>query len=205
MTQVERIIEVARGDEIDGEEWRDVVGWEGLYEVSSEGRVRSVDRYVPSRPGRFQNIKGKTLNCFPRRGAYREVNLSAVFAGRKRCAVKVHRLVAKAFIPNPDELPYVNHKDADTTNNRVCNLEWCSAKYNVNYGECRAKNQRARRPYGGKVVAAYDKTGNEKIRIKPMSAVVDYGYSFYGVRDALCGNKPTYGGLRWRYIDEHAS
>ena len=109
------------------EEWRPVVGYEGLYEVSSYGRVRGVDRY----DNRNCFRKGKVLSPFKDRYGY----LSVVLSCNGKCkTTNVHRLVAKAFLPNPDNLPQVNHKDEVKLNNCVDNLEWCSAKYNNTYG-----------------------------------------------------------------------
>ena len=99
------------------EEWKNVIGYEGLYEVSNIGNVRSV-------------IRNKLLRLSKTKG-YIQVYL---YKNGIRTGLKVHRLVAQAFIPNPDNLPQVNHKDEDKTNNSVENLEWCNAKYNVNYG-----------------------------------------------------------------------
>lgn len=90
------------------EQWRSVPGYEGLYEVSSEGRVRNAKGYVMS-PG--TNERGYKRLALWRRGA-----------GSKE--FKVHRLVAMAFLPNPDDLPEVNHKDLDKANNALSNLEW---------------------------------------------------------------------------------
>ena len=106
--------------------WIPVVGYEGLYEVSSYGRVRSLDRY----DSRNHFRKGKLMN-FIYEGEYLKVDFSKNGINKRYV---VHRLVAKAFIPNPDNLPQINHKDEDKTNNRVDNLEWCDAKYNINYG-----------------------------------------------------------------------
>ena len=107
--------------------WRPVVGYEGLYEVSSYGRVRSLDRY----DGRNHFIKGKLLKNRDNGNGYLICILS------KNGIVKnkyIHRLVVEAFIPNPDNIKEVNHKDEDKTNNNVENLEWCDRKYNCNYG-----------------------------------------------------------------------
>ena len=109
--------------------WRPVVGYEGLYEVSSLGRVRSLDRYVKSKSYRLH--KGKILSPAKDTTGYLKVVLSC---NGKSKTIKVHRLVAIAFLYNPDNLPEVNHLDEDKTNNRVDNLEFCNRKYNCNYG-----------------------------------------------------------------------
>ena len=106
--------------------WRPVMGYEGFYEVSNQGRVRSVDRYDNNNHFR----KGELMNLF-----YGCGYLRVIFS--KNGIVKkhlVHRLVAQAFIPNPLSLPQVNHIDENKSNNNVDNLEWCTAKYNINYG-----------------------------------------------------------------------
>ena len=99
------------------EEWRDIEGYEGIYQVSNYGRVKSVKR-------------GIILKTFERKG-YPAVTLSKDGVGR---SYSVHRLVGEAFIPNPDNLPYINHKDETRDNNHVSNLEWCTASYNNTYG-----------------------------------------------------------------------
>lgn len=105
--------------------WKAVVGYEGKYEVSNLGRVASLSY------DRTGERKILTPNAHPIKGHYRIVLYD--FNG-KRHTHQAHRLVAEAFIPNPDNLPMINHKDEDPTNNRVNNLEWCDAKYNNAYG-----------------------------------------------------------------------
>lgn len=121
------------------EEWRGVKGFPN-YEVSNLGNVRSIDHY--DRMGRFQ--KGRILKqCFDGRGNYLHVQLSR---GDKAIPQNVHRLVAIAFLENPDSLPEVNHKDEDKANNAVSNLEWCTHIYNNNYGSKKSASRGENNP-----------------------------------------------------------
>jgi hypothetical protein len=111
--------------------WRDIEGYEGLYQVSNLGRVKSLYRVTISNSGRRYTCQEMILRQGVSTRNYRNVVL------RKNCSSKtysVHQLVARAFIPNPDNLPMINHKDENPSNNCVDNLEWCTAKYNSNYG-----------------------------------------------------------------------
>ena len=116
--------------------WKPVVGYEGLYEVSSLGMVRSVDRkeVFHHKDGkqieRFRHGKTMTPN-YDGKGCYLHVRLTKNGIGK---STNVHRIVATAFIPNPNNLPEVNHIDEDKTNNAVSNLEWCDHLYNNRYG-----------------------------------------------------------------------
>lgn len=107
--------------------WRPIDGYEGLYEVSNTGLIRSLDRFVGNR----NRIKGKILSIKIEKTGYCSV---ALFKYGKMKRYLVHRLVAKTFIPNTEGLPQVNHRDENKRNNRVDNLEWCDSKYNINYG-----------------------------------------------------------------------
>ncbi len=121
------------------ENWRFIPGYEGLYEVSNLGNVRSVTAKIYRNNGTTYIRRGKLLGIRDF-GKYTQVILSK--QGNAKC-YGVHRLVAQAFIPNPDNLPCVNHKDEDRTNNCVDNLEWCTYKYNNEYNDrvdkCRQK------------------------------------------------------------------
>ena len=111
--------------------WKDVKGFEGFYQVSNLGRVRSLDRISVSENRSAQKIKGTIKKVKVGKNGYYMVMFYK--DSKYKCAY-VHRLVAQAFIPNPDNLPQVNHKDEIRTNNCVDNLEWCDSKYNNNYG-----------------------------------------------------------------------
>ena len=109
------------------EEWRDIKGFEGKYMVSNLGRVKSLNY---NKTGKEKIMKGVP-------DGYGYFQLSLCKEGKvKNC--RINRLVAQAFIPNPDNLPEVNHKDKIRTNNRVDNLEWCTTQYNVEYSRAKA-------------------------------------------------------------------
>ena len=118
------------------EEWRDVEGYEGLYMVSNLGRVKSL-------VGSYGRTRIKILDQKPDAHGYKRV---ALYKNGNKEYFKVHRLVAGAFIPNPNNLPCVNHKIDDyehRSDNRVENLEWCTYEYNNNYGSRNEKLSKA--------------------------------------------------------------
>lgn len=138
------------------EEWRDIAGYESYYQVSSLGRVRSVERWVQDRFGMKApyRIHEKILKPKRSQTGYLFVHLSKDGHAHPQ---RIHRMVAEAFIPNPDRLPTVNHKNEDKTDNRVENLEWCTQAYNNEYGTRTQRSQlsqKQRRP-----VTMYTKDG----------------------------------------------
>lgn len=110
------------------EEWKDVVGYEGLYKVSSYGRV--------------MKVTGRELAQRKDKDGYLIVTL---YRDKIRKDYKVHRLVGMAFIENPNNYPMINHKDESKDNNCVSNLEWCTVKYNNNYGSRNDKISKAQK------------------------------------------------------------
>ena len=142
--------------------WKDIKDYEGLYQVSDEGLVRSLDRYIVWKTNfkRFQ--KGRVLKseCCKSTG-YLYVNLNK---NNKAKHCTVHRLVAQAFIPNPDNLPHVNHKDEDRTNNRADNLEWITNEDNLKYSNAWKKGAKNRRDYNGENNPFYGKHHTEETK-----------------------------------------
>ena len=111
------------------EDWKDIAGWEGLYAVSSNGRIKSYDRLVTELNGKTRTHKGR-LVTLKKSGRYHGVSLFLHGVGQRYYA---HRLVAEAFIPNPDGRPEVNHKDGNKFNNCVSNLEWATRSENAKH------------------------------------------------------------------------
>lgn len=110
------------------EVWNDIVGFEDYYMVSNLGRVKRKSREVNNNSyGGKMIMKGKILSPYLSKKGYSTLRLQV---DNKRYSFPVHRLVAKAFIDNPDDKPQVNHIDGDKTNNNVTNLEWCNNSEN---------------------------------------------------------------------------
>lgn len=178
--------------------WKDVVGYEGLYEVSSLGQVRSLC-YLHT---------GQTKVLKPAK--YRRGYLRVVLCKNgKRKPSLVHRLVAEAFIPNPSNLPQVNHKDEVKTNNLVfldengivvpekSNLEWCDCHYNNNFG---TRNERAAKALS-RPVLQYDKFGN-LVKKWPSVAEVSrrFGWAHQNISKCCLGKRKSAYGFVWRYV-----
>lgn len=135
------------------EQWKDVPNYEGLYQVSSFGRVKSFRKST-----KFGCQDEYILKPTVASHGYAEVTL---YDKAVRHKFLVHRLVASVFIPNPDNLPQINHKDENPLNNAVNNLEWCTAAYNNAYGTAQIRKiDTVSTPveqitYDGKVIAIY--------------------------------------------------
>lgn len=115
------------------EEWRPAVGYENYLMVSNTGRVIRKERMVNSSRNNMRKCGGyEVIPTIGKRGYY-YINLRVTQAGISK-SITVHSLVAKTFIPNPQHLPCVNHKDENKLNNNIDNLEWCTNEYNITYG-----------------------------------------------------------------------
>ena len=111
------------------EEWRDIKGFEGFYQVSNEGRVKSLDRYVDNFWGTKQFVRERILKGTTDKDGYLMVYLCKDGKSKNR---KVHRLVAEAFIPNTENGTSIDHINTLKDDNRVENLRWCTPKENSN-------------------------------------------------------------------------
>ena len=176
------------------------------YEVSNLGRVRSLDRTILCKNGTVRNVTGKNIKPFVVGKGYEAVELCSGVASRY---VKVHRLVALAFIANdnPKLFTQVNHIDENKRNNRVDNLEWCTASYNVNHGT--ANERRANSL--GKQFVALNESGKIVAKYQKLSEVKADGFCPNRVQSALHGMRAwkrvhdsnpehRYKGRTWWYV-----
>lgn len=118
------------------EKFKPVQGYAGIYEISNLGRVKSLSRVIERNDGNTRVTEDRIILPFLTKCGYHQIVLCKDGVRKKHL---IHRLVANAFIENPDKLPIINHKDENKLNNRVDNLEWCSAYYNLRYGKMQAK------------------------------------------------------------------
>jgi hypothetical protein len=176
-------------------EWKIVEGTDGYYEVSNDGLVRSTGKYARVCGGGYRYVKPKMIasNKYPNGYTYVNITLN----GERHTAL-VHRLVAKAFLENPLNLPEINHKDENISNNHVDNLEWCSSKYNANYG---TRNKRCREGNRKQFVSIIriDKSGNRKRYECIGDAKRETGADVSAIIRVCKGKNLTAGGYYWEY------
>lgn len=189
------------------EQWRDVVGYEGLYAVSNNGRVKSVDNYhtfisklgKPSKRFKRGKFLGRTFSH-----DYNRVTLCKLAVSK---IMSVHRLVAIAFIPNPNEYPDVNHIDGNKRNNNVSNLEWCTKSQNTIHSYSVLKRTASPNSLnkGGEHPASvpilqFDLNGSF---IKEWAAVIEIqrelGVNSTNVIACCRGKQKTCGGFIWKH------
>ena len=175
--------------------WKDIKGYENLYQVSNMGKIKSLGN------GSSSQSKHRIMKlCFSTKG-YLMVGLCK--NGDKK-TFKVHRLVAEAFLPNPDNLPQVNHKDEDKTNNSVDNLEWCDTDYNLHYGS-RLNRISCSNTNNIKLSKSVIALKDNKVCMYFPSTMEAKRMGFHQANVYLCciGERYTHKGYEWKYLDDY--
>lgn len=166
--------------------WKEIHGYEGLYLISDEGEVMSLPREKRNKRGKYKTQQ-RILRP-GKRGRGKQLYKFVVLSdenGTKHFSI--HRLVAEAFIDNPNNLPEVNHKDENPFNNRVENLEWCSKQYNIEYSK-------------GKHISQYTLDGEKLAEYRSITVASKItGVQRTAINNNLTGWSETAGGYIWRY------
>ena len=166
------------------EEWKDIVGYEGLYQVSNLGRIKALERKYKHRtyPSIILKLREDTHGYLQ----------TFLYKKNIRKTYLVHRLVAVAFIKNPNHYDEVNHIDEDKTNNKLSNLEWCNRNYNVNYGNRTLKTAKKIEQYdlNNNFIKAWNSIAEASRKLKVASS---------GISACCIGINKTCGGYIWKY------
>ena len=182
--------------------WKDIKGYEGLYQVSNLGRVKRLPYVIEliTSKGNFikKSYKESILKCSLARNGYKRVTL------RKNSVAQykhVHRIVAESFIPNTNNYPCINHKDENKTNNNVSNLEWCSYSYNNTYGDLKAKRARTYSINHSRKIEMRSMLGRVVKKFNSVKEAASFlGGTSTSIDRALNGTRKTAYGYKWNLI-----
>ena len=174
--------------------WLPIEGYD-FYEVSNLGRVRRLESVVTNTNGITRKVQGKILKPMTNNSGYLMVRLCKNGISRP---FLIHRLVSAAFLPNPDKKPQVNHLSEDKLNNSVENLEWCTAKENVNYG---TRNKRASEKHQKPVLCVE----LNQIFSSLTEAAKQLRLNVGNLGSVLAGRRKTAGGYHWEYAETKAA
>lgn len=167
-------------DHLEGEIWKNIEGYEGIYEISNYGRIKNVKR--GSLVQHCLNKVGYAVVKLPKEG--------------KRVHHKLHRLIANAFLPNPNNYPVINHKDEVKANNNLSNLEWCTHQYNNTYNQIHYRRNKSHR-------TSVIKMSIDGVFIESYNSVNEAGASNNihpsSISNCLRGRDKTAAGFRWKY------
>lgn len=181
--------------------WKDVAGYEGLYQVSNMGKVRSLTRKVKIQDTNKNRVFRGSIKagCYELKNGYHVVSL---YKNGKSKRFFTHRLVAAAFLENPLNLPQVNHKDENKKNNSVDNLEWCDAKYNTNYGYCIEKRVAPQR-----VKVSQFSMDGKYIKTYESMACIERVLGFNHSAICMCCKEQMQSayGYRWKYAKDYGN
>jgi len=184
-----------KGTEKESEKWRQIPRLDGTYFVSTLGNVKRVEHIRVNSRGIPHHIKEKAISQGNDKDGYKQVCLHT--SDGRQHQRKVHRLVAEAFIPNPNDYPCVNHKDECKSNNSVSNLEWCTRTYNINYGTTKQRIAKSlARP-----IAQFSKNGKLIAKFgSAKEAQRELGYADWYIGACCKGKVHQAYGYVWKYI-----
>lgn len=182
--------------------WKDIPGYEGMYKVSNYGNVKSLSRVVIRSDGKKYPHKECIVKHFINKWGYHQVPLSKYIGANRNRKFMVHRLVAMAFVENPNNYPQINHIDGDKNNNSPDNLEWCTNSMNQKHAWRLGLNR-----YTGKMdrkIVQLDLDGNE-IKVWDSLHQAERGIDKVSVChlwSVLNGQRKTCGGYKWKYYED---
>lgn len=183
------------------EEWRDVVGYEGIYEISNYGRCRRISYNTSDYEAKIAQF-GLPHYLKPNHGEWGHVRYALCVDSKSKLKL-AHRLILEAFdVPNPEHRPHINHIDNDPTNNYIDNLEWCTHTENMQHMiKCGRKvTYRGKDHVESKEVYQYDKNGTLLNKYGSSGeAGRKTGFLSGHIREACRGNLKTYKGFIWKY------
>lgn len=184
------------------EQWKPINGYESLYAVSNLGRVKSLARSIVAKNGAVKPVYEKVLTPNPLPVSERHPNTHytvELWKGNNRKRLQIHRLVAEAFVPNPENFPIVNHMDGNSTNNICTNLEWCSFSHNNKH----AYDNELKTPSSQKAVRGTNVITGEALTFP---SIAEAGRHFGVTHCAIRASAKGYGraknacGYKWEYI-----
>jgi NUMOD4 motif./HNH endonuclease. len=145
--------------------WKDIKGFEGLYQISNLGNIKSLPRKRYSGAGKYYIQQEKIMKTYLKSCGYKSIKLK--YPDGKYIHKDIHKLMAIAFIPNPDNLPQINHKNGIKTDNRIDNLEWCTPSHNAQH----ALNTGLKKPLQGEKHGRHILTEKEVIEIRKIKNI----------------------------------
>ena len=181
------------------EEWKDIQGFEGWYQISNYGNIKSLDRFSPGKNNSVRHLKGAFMKLNIDTNGY---HIICLYKNKIRYDFKVHRLVAQTFIPNPDNLPEVNHIDGNKLNNHVDNLEWvtrqdnCIHRQQTGLGDIEAATIAKYKP-----IISTNLTTGEQLEFNSLTEASQFliGCTVKGISKVLRGGAKTHRGYTFEY------
>ena len=179
-----------------GNEWKDVKGYEDIYKVSEKGIVIAIPRLIKC--GNTYKLRSLCkMTPMQNLNGYWCIKLSYQETRERKL---LHRIVAEAFIPNPNNFPFVNHKDENINNNTASNLEWCSPSYNVNYGTASLrKSEKLTNGIQSKPVLQFSKEGHLIKEFPSIHEAQRVGFDTSAISKCCMGKYKTHKGYIWKY------